>query len=263
MGIVVITIPGTAKRAFAQALYERTGGGVDLVIVQKPKNRTPLLRFTRFYRSVGWRNLLPEIWYAILLRLNRRAEHSLSLVREHTPPRNFNTQNPPKVLEVDSVNSSEVQKALKTLAPDLLVIWGSAVISPDILRLAKVAINLHMGVCPKYRGAVANHFALLRGDLENIGATIHYVVEKVDAGNILLGIRADTRKPPRELFRELNDSAYAFYLDIAHKLYRGERLPETPQNIANGENFKLSQWTPRRRLQAARKIQKWEQSFDR
>src|SRR3989344_3420707 len=100
-----------------------------------------------------------------------------------------------------------------------MVVWGSTIIKPDIIKTAKKAINLHMGLCPYFRGAIANQSAVMHGSLSYIGATIHYVEEKVDAGDILATITVDTNKRPRELFRQLNDRAQEHYLEIAQKLF--------------------------------------------
>ncbi|MDO8600900.1 MAG: formyltransferase family protein, partial [bacterium] len=120
--------------------------------------------------------------------------------------------------------------------------------------------NLHMGFAPHYRGAIANQFAVLRGDHSRIGATIHYAEEKVDAGKILAVISADATKPPRELFRDLNDRAHARYLEIAEGLFRGEDLPATAQDISRGELFRLRDWNRETRYKLGRKMLQWERS---
>ncbi len=194
MSIVFITIPGEAKQLFANTLHKNTGNGVELVIVQKQKPLSLFERLLRLIRRVGILNVPREVWFGFLLRLNG-TRHALEYFRAHTVP----ALEPiiPKTMEVDSVNSDEVYATLKKISPDLLVIWGSALLEPSILKTAKHAINLHMGYCPHYRGALANQHAMLRDDVSHIGATIHFAEERVDAGDILATITPDLTMPPR------------------------------------------------------------------
>jgi folate-dependent phosphoribosylglycinamide formyltransferase PurN len=262
MGIVIITIPGESKRAFANSLHKITGGNVDLVIIQKPKSNHHSLidRLKCLYKTVGLRALPMEIWYALLLRLDKSAKNTLEYFREHSEPIFSESGYLPKTMEVVSVNDNEVFEALLKISPNLMVIWGGTIIRPHIIRTAKKAINLHMGLCPYYRGAIANQYAVIRNHPRRIGATIHYAEEKVDSGDILATITADVSKPPRELFRELNDKAEKLYLNIAHRLFMDEDLPRTPQDISQSENFMLKNWTSKMRYGLAQKMVKWEKT---
>lgn len=262
MGIVIITIPGEAKRTFANSLHKITGGNVELVIIQKPKfNHYSLVqRIKRLYNAVGLQALPIEIFYAILLRLNKSATSTLEYFRESSGPVSIEIGYLPKTIETGSANSDEVFKILKKLSPDLIVIWGNTIIKPHIIKTAKRVINLHMGLCPYYRGAIANQYAVISRHPARIGATIHYAEERVDAGDILATIPVDTSKSPRELFRELNDKAEKRYLEVASRLFYGENLPRRPQDIRGSENFLLKNWTPRVRYNLAKQIMKWEKT---
>jgi hypothetical protein len=257
-GIVFITVAGSAQMAFANALHKKTNGGVSLVIVQKPKRLSFLRRFSRFYAVAGWRNFLKECRFGILLRFSPKTREALDYFHEHSFAPGADADFSPPVKEVASINGDETHKLLKKTSPKIIVIWGGAVLRPHILRTAERAINLHFGLAPHYRGAVANQFALLRGDTARIGATIHYAEEKVDAGAILATIAADAAKPPRELFCDLNDRAFARYLEIAAGLFWGEDLPATVQNISQGELFLLRDWNRETRYKLGKKMLKWE-----
>ncbi|KKU80546.1 MAG: Formyl transferase [Parcubacteria group bacterium GW2011_GWA1_47_8] len=257
MGIVLITIPGDVKKQFANTLHKRTHG-VDLVIVQRPKHTSFIERMGRLRQTVGLRNFPRELWYGFLLRLSN-AKQTLEYFREYTvgDPEEYI----PNVMEVDSVNSDEVYAVLQKLSPNLIVVWGSSVLAPRILKTANKTINLHMGYCPYYRGKLANQCAVLHEDTAHIGATIHYAEEKVDAGRILDVVVADLKKPPREMFRDLHDRAIAQCLDIAVRLFRRETLSAQVQDISRSENFLFKDWTPTTRYKLAKKMLYWEQGF--
>lgn len=261
MGIVIVTIPGEDKRIFANSLHEITGGNVDLVIIQQPKpNHDSLIeKLYRLYKSVGFRMLPIEIFYATRLRTNESLKHALRYFRKRSAQISASAYLS-KILETQSVNGNDIYSVLKDLSPDLMVIWGNTIIKPHILDTAKKAINLHMGLCPYYRGAIANQRALMRKEPNKIGATIHYADASVDQGNIITTIKADFSLSPEDLFCKLNDEAEKQYLDIAKRLFLGENLPNQSQDASVGENFLLKHWTPKTRYKLAQQILKWEKT---
>ncbi|HBD24410.1 MAG: hypothetical protein A2566_01295 [Candidatus Zambryskibacteria bacterium RIFOXYD1_FULL_40_13] len=260
MSIVFITVPGDEKRMFANALHEKTGESVKLVIIQKPKSLPFLKRIKRLYNRSGWRNLPREIWYAFLLRLNG-AKRALEYFREYTVERK--NGHVPKVIMVDSVNSDQVYELVRQISPDLLVIWGSAILLPRLLQTAKKSINLHVGLSPFYRGALANQNAVLLRDFEHIGTTIHYAEEKVDSGDIITTLKADLHKPPKEMFRDLNDRTLALYVDTATKIHAGEQVSHVPQDISQSRNLLLKQWLPSVRYKVGSIILELEKEYDK
>lgn len=261
MSVVFITIPGSAKRDFANALNERVDGGLALVILQKSPQK-PLLRkiieaFT--YRGLG---IFREMWYAVLLRSNDRVRNALAYFGGGNLPAVSDGYMVP-TMEVQSVNSDEVYEALQKISPDLLVVWGSTILTPRILSTAKRAINLHLGFCPYYRGALANQCAILDDEFSRIGATVHYINGKADAGDILTVISADAQMHPQELFSDLHARAAEAYLSIATALYRGEVLPSVPQDISKSKNFFLRDWVPSVRYKVGKKVLAWEERMTR
>ena len=257
MSIVLVTIPGDAKREFANTLYRKTNGGLDLVIIQKPRKRSLMERLARRYKHKGLR-AIKEVWYTLLLYLNSRLRDTLEYFRENTLSDSPREPHKTRVVEVESVNSDDVYNMLQELAPDILVVWGSSILEPRILKTAKKSVNLHFGLCPHYRGAVANQHAVLSDDFSRIGATIHYINGTADAGDILATLSADTNKPPRELFRDLNDRALAEYVEIVTQLHTGKELIATKQDVSDNSVLFLKDWTPNLRYKLGKKILEWE-----
>lgn len=263
MSIIFITIPGQQKRDFANELQLKTGNAIPLVIVQKTKYVKWSERFKKLKKTVGLKGLLPEFYYVLVLRMNSEYRNYIKFFFNfNRTDSNQNSQSfLPKVLEVDNINSDEVYNILQDLKPELLVVWGTNILTPRIYQSAKNAINLHMGIGEHYRGSVANHFAVLEDKRERIGAMIHKIDEKTDAGDVYKIIKPDLSLPPKELFTNLNDVAFAEFLDISYRLWKGENLETVPQNLANGKNVFLRQWTPKRRIIVAKKLKAWEQEF--
>lgn len=262
MSIVFITIPGSQKIEFGNLLHKQTQNGVDYVIIQKSKKNSIGKTLSNISRTVGWQHVPRELFYALLLRLSKKAKQYLGYFHIRDK-KEKGLRFIPKSIEVASVNDDEVYELLQKLKPRLLVIWGTAVIQPRIFNLAKHAINLHMGLGEFYRGAVANHFAVLNDERDKIGATIHYLHEKVDTGDMLATLHADTSLPPRECFQDLNNRAENELLRIALELWRGKDIEATPQHTTESRNVLLREWVPSRRWLVAKKLEDWEKEAKR
>ncbi len=75
---------------------------------------------------------------------------------------------------------------LKEIAPDfLLSFYYRNMIRPELLEIPRRgALNLHGSYLPRYRGRVPVNWCVINGETET-GATLHYMVEKPDAGDIV------------------------------------------------------------------------------
>jgi len=82
-------------------------------------------------------------------------------------------------------NSEETRRAIARFAPDVMVVHATGILKAETFRPAKVAVNLHVGILPKYRGHDSTFWALESGDLENVGATLHVIDAGVDTGEAI------------------------------------------------------------------------------
>lgn len=251
--IVFITIPGNSRRAFANALHKNTNDSVALVVVQKQNPLSFVARWKRLIGAIPIWELPRQLGYAFLLRISSRKQFVLTFFRA-TSNDLYKEKYIPPVIEVDSVNSDAVYKKLKEISPDLIVVWGCTVLKSRIVGTAKRVVNLHLGLCPYYRGAVANQYAILQDDFSKVGATVHYVTPKVDGGDILKTFPLSLGKSPQDAFLDLNSRAVSTYLQIATDLFYGKNVPSYPQDISLGKNILLREWTPEMRYKTAKKM---------
>jgi folate-dependent phosphoribosylglycinamide formyltransferase PurN len=90
------------------------------------------------------------------------------------------------------VNGAAVWAWLEQRDPEWVVLYGTGVIRDPLLsRFAGRMINLHLGLSPYYRGAATNFWPLVNGEPECVGATLHLVAPKVDAGPVLAQVRPE------------------------------------------------------------------------
>lgn len=85
-----------------------------------------------------------------------------------------------------NANHPDFVRALRDLAPDLIVAASfTQVFSKEIVFLPRLGcINVHGALLPQYRGLHAHNWAIINGEAET-GATIHYIDEGVDTGDII------------------------------------------------------------------------------
>lgn len=90
------------------------------------------------------------------------------------------------VLQPQRIRKKEALDEVLALKPDLIVTAAFGQILPkallDVPRLG--CINVHASLLPKYRGGAPIHYAVMNGEQET-GITIMYMVEELDAGDIL------------------------------------------------------------------------------
>jgi methionyl-tRNA formyltransferase len=94
------------------------------------------------------------------------------------------------VLQPERIRNQEEVERVLSYQPDLVVTAAYGQILPnDILEKPKHGcINVHASLLPKYRGGAPIHQSIIDGESET-GITIMYMVEKLDAGDILTQVK--------------------------------------------------------------------------
>lgn len=130
-----------------------------------------LLRMMRFY---GWFGTFFQGVRFVKAKVSRST--IASLADEHGVT----------VLETESVNDRAYLDRVRSLRPDLIAsVAGPEIFSSDLLELAPLGcINVHSGRLPTYRGMLPCFWQMVRGEPE-VTITVHRMVEKLDAGDIL------------------------------------------------------------------------------
>jgi methionyl-tRNA formyltransferase len=83
-------------------------------------------------------------------------------------------------------NTEELVARVSALQPDFLFsFYYRSMLGVPLLRAARRgALNMHGSLLPKFRGRAPVNWAILKGARES-GATLHYMVERADAGDIV------------------------------------------------------------------------------
>jgi UDP-4-amino-4-deoxy-L-arabinose formyltransferase/UDP-glucuronic acid dehydrogenase (UDP-4-keto-hexauronic acid decarboxylating) len=90
------------------------------------------------------------------------------------------------VYTTEKVNSSEWIAKIAAINPDVIFsFYYRKMIGREILDLPRVgAFNLHGSYLPYYRGRCPVNWVIINGEKQS-GVTLHYMVEKPDAGDIV------------------------------------------------------------------------------
>ncbi|MDO8465014.1 MAG: formyltransferase [Gallionella sp.] len=86
----------------------------------------------------------------------------------------------------DNPNIPEVVEQIRALQPDFFFsFYYREMLKRELLEIPKHgALNMHGSLLPKYRGRVPVNWAIIHGETET-GATLHYMTEKPDNGDIV------------------------------------------------------------------------------
>jgi len=102
-----------------------------------------------------------------------------------------------------------------------------------ILNLPRLGcINLHFGLLPKYGGCYPIAWSILNNEKE-AGATLHYMVENFDEGNIIsqTSVPISPNTTARSLFDAVSEAAFHLFAETYPKLCRGE-ADSQPQDLS-------------------------------
>lgn len=91
---------------------------------------------------------------------------------------------------VNAINSPEYVTWIRDKAPDVIAVCGASLLKRDLLQVPTHGVlNLHGGLSQFYRGLYTTDWAVHNGEPECIGATVHFVSEGVDDGDVVYQAR--------------------------------------------------------------------------
>jgi methionyl-tRNA formyltransferase len=136
------------------------------------------------------------------------------------------------VFQPEKIRQEEELEKILSLNPDLIVTAAFGQILPNkLLEAPKYGcINVHASLLPELRGGAPIHYALIQGK-QKTGVTIMYMVEKLDAGDILTRIEVPIAEEDNvgTLHIKLSTAGAKLLAETLPLLLEG-RLTPKPQN---------------------------------
>jgi methionyl-tRNA formyltransferase len=143
------------------------------------------------------------------------------------------------VIAPAQANESQLERALSELQPDFIFsfYYRSLLGAPLLAAARRGALNMHGSLLPKYRGRAPVNWAILKGERET-GATLHYMVERADAGDIVdqLAVPILQDDDAREVFAKVTVAAETVLARSLPALIAGS-APRRAQLIEPGQYF--------------------------
>jgi len=130
-----------------------------------------------------------------------------------------------------SVNQPDYLDQVRTIAPDMIVsVAAPEVFKAQLLGLPPLGcINIHSGRLPAYRGMMPTFWQMLRGE-RAITITVHYMAEKLDAGDVLATQSFAIRQSDSldRVIRETKREAARLVVGVLRDLREGKAAARPP-----------------------------------
>lgn len=136
--------------------------------------------------------------------------------------------------------NNELINFLKSYNPTYILNSSSSLLSKELLSIPKFGtLNLHEAPLPNYRGSAAYFWYLFNGELK-AWVTCHYVIEKLDAGNIIFEgkkINLSKKMSIFEIWRKMLLSYDSIWNKLLPYLENEIKLSSKKQNELNAKVY--------------------------
>lgn len=107
---------------------------------------------------------------------------------------------------VASVNSETFLTVLRNAQPDIIINQAQEILKKKFLEIPKIGcLNRHNAILPRNRGRFSPFWVILRNE-EETGVSIHYVIPKIDAGDII--VQKKIAIAPNDTFMTITEKCY-------------------------------------------------------
>jgi folate-dependent phosphoribosylglycinamide formyltransferase PurN len=181
-GLVLLAGEGESTRILANFLLARFP--VEAILVERRVSRIAFLK--RRVKSLGWGHVAGQIAFqcAVAPFLGRSARSRAEAIKR-SAGMDASALDESLITRVDSANSEAARAKLAALAPSVIVINGTRILSARTLGCVdSVFVNMHAGITPLFRGVHGGYWALATGRPEECGITVHRVDPGIDTGTI-------------------------------------------------------------------------------
>lgn len=183
---VVVFTRGGLGLPVSERLAELPGVQLAAIACEQwtPRRWTLSERLRRYVRYYGYAGAAREIARAATERFrpSQRADECSAEAALEAVARGAGAD----FIAAANLHAPDILGRIAGARPDLGVVVGSGILKPELFNLPRRgSINVHQAKVPEYRGSAPLFWALYDGETET-RVTIHQVVERVDAGEVIL-----------------------------------------------------------------------------
>jgi len=134
--------------------------------------------------------------------------------------------------KVKNASGFKCLSVLNSLEPELIIVFGTSILKPEVLSIAKkYTLNVHGGIVPKYRNVHSDFWAISKNDLKNIGTSILHLDPGIDTGDIAIQDTVDIdSKDSIFTIKKKNIELSLRLITQAIEMAKLESLPKIPQS---------------------------------
>jgi methionyl-tRNA formyltransferase len=149
-------------------------------------------------------------------------------------------ETPDKLIRFDSRSARELAGAVQKFQPQIIAVYGTGKIPDKVLSTAKtIALNMHTGVSPFYRGTASTFWPIVENEAEKIGATVHECTSIIDGGTIFFSGRAPLHRRDNlhTIFARAVKIGAAGYVDVLRQ-FIARQVSGVPQDLTLGREYR-------------------------
>jgi methionyl-tRNA formyltransferase len=147
---------------------------------------------------------------------------------------------PDLIQHIHGINLPEGLQTVSSLQPDVLLIYGTVLVGQKIISQARVlALNMHTGISPYYRGSDCAFWPLFNQEPHMVGATVHQCTKEIDGGKIFGTVRARLSRDDDvfSVFARAVMAGAGLYVEVVRKLIAGT-LTGANQDLSLGKEYR-------------------------
>lgn len=214
---------------------------LDGIVVDHGRPLGLLSNIRRLYRKYTLLQMASRLHMALMTRVWRdKSIGRESMIAAYGPENCLRFSRPDLLHHVHGINSREGLQIVSSLQPDVLLVYGTVVVGSKVISRARIlALNMHTGISPYYRGAHCAFWPIYNGELQMVGATVHECTKDIDGGKIFGTTRAQLF-PDDDVFSVFARSVMAgadLYLRMVRELIAG-RLVGVEQDLSLGKEYR-------------------------
>lgn len=143
-----------------------------------------------------------------------------------------------KIMTVPDLHAPAVLTRLRSLAPDLGVIYGGPILRPELFEIpARGTLGIHHGRAPQYRGRKTTFWEMYHGEAA-AGITVQRITAGLDTGDVVArGAVEIGRKSYSRVWREVEEEGCRLLVEAILDV-KAERARFTPQSGERGPLYR-------------------------
>ncbi len=234
MRLVIVTGDGPEHRYVANAIGARHE--VSAILVCDPPRPRSWHRVLRKSPVRFFDKALRALYLKAIRDAGARSESLLRVLG----PESAAFAHPDLVTRVGRPKEGMLARRVAEFSPDVIAVYGTGIIPGEVLALAgSVALNMHTGLSPWYRGVACAFWPLVENEPDKVGATVHECTSAVDGGSIFFSGRAELCRGDdlHAVFARAVKTGAAGYCEVIDRAAAGNLAGE-PQDLSLGREYR-------------------------